>query len=271
MIWFPLLYTFPFFFSPFRTLHAHPNFAIIPILSSQVSFPSILTVFNFYIHHTRPYREALHFIPPLEALYFCYIHRLIPTYFQISHSNWILYSIPWHALKNYIFKRVCHALLPNSFFLQDELDDESFENHRTGLIAEKLEKDPSLSYETGNYWSQITDKRYHLFVSLIYFYFTSSLVFGMCNACASKAYLTTWWHWMANIYCDLLFKFISVFIWNFMIFFYIYLCMWCTYCWLYIAVHWFFFLISKWIDYENCFSKTLGTRCAIKFSNMWFV
>jgi len=44
--------------------------------------------------------------------------------------------------------------------LLDELDDESFENHRTGLIAEKLEKDPSLSYETGHYWSQITDKRY---------------------------------------------------------------------------------------------------------------
>ncbi|XP_020276491.1 nardilysin-like isoform X4 [Asparagus officinalis] len=44
--------------------------------------------------------------------------------------------------------------------LLDELDDESYENHRTGLIAEKLEKDPSLSYETGHYWNQITCKRY---------------------------------------------------------------------------------------------------------------
>ncbi|MQL76025.1 hypothetical protein Taro_008407 [Colocasia esculenta] len=44
--------------------------------------------------------------------------------------------------------------------LLDKLDDESFENHKHGLIAEKLEKDPSLSYETGRYWNQIVDKRY---------------------------------------------------------------------------------------------------------------
>ncbi|WOL14776.1 nardilysin-like [Canna indica] len=44
--------------------------------------------------------------------------------------------------------------------LLDSLDDESFESHRTGLIAEKLEKDPSLAYETGHYWNQIVDKRY---------------------------------------------------------------------------------------------------------------
>ncbi|XP_074574217.1 nardilysin-like [Curcuma longa] len=44
--------------------------------------------------------------------------------------------------------------------LLESLDDESFESHRSGLIAEKLEKDPSLLYETGNYWDQIVDKRY---------------------------------------------------------------------------------------------------------------
>ncbi|KAG1338961.1 Nardilysin-like [Cocos nucifera] len=44
--------------------------------------------------------------------------------------------------------------------LLDKLDDESFENHRNGLIAEKLEKFPSLAYETGHYWSQIVAKRY---------------------------------------------------------------------------------------------------------------
>ncbi|RWW10416.1 hypothetical protein BHE74_00022453 [Ensete ventricosum] len=43
--------------------------------------------------------------------------------------------------------------------LLDCLDDESFESHRSGLIAEKLEKDPSLTYETGHYWSQIVEKR----------------------------------------------------------------------------------------------------------------
>ncbi|CAL9778048.1 unnamed protein product [Musa acuminata subsp. burmannicoides] len=44
--------------------------------------------------------------------------------------------------------------------LLDCLDDESFQSHRSGLIAEKLEKDPSLTYETGHYWSQIVEKRY---------------------------------------------------------------------------------------------------------------
>ncbi|KAG2540963.1 nardilysin-like isoform X1 [Panicum virgatum] len=44
--------------------------------------------------------------------------------------------------------------------LLDGLDDETFEHHRSGLIADKLEKEPSLSYQTGDYWSQIVDKRY---------------------------------------------------------------------------------------------------------------
>lgn len=44
--------------------------------------------------------------------------------------------------------------------LLDGLDEETFEHHKSGLIADKLEKDPSLSYQTGDYWSQIVDKRY---------------------------------------------------------------------------------------------------------------
>ncbi|XP_062215667.1 nardilysin-like isoform X2 [Phragmites australis] len=44
--------------------------------------------------------------------------------------------------------------------LLDGLDEETFEHHRSGLMADKLEKDPSLSYQTGDYWSQIVDKRY---------------------------------------------------------------------------------------------------------------
>ncbi|CAL5426989.1 unnamed protein product [Camellia sinensis] len=44
--------------------------------------------------------------------------------------------------------------------LLDELDDESFENYRSGLIAKLLEKDPSLQHETNRFWSQIIDKRY---------------------------------------------------------------------------------------------------------------
>ncbi|KAF9594541.1 hypothetical protein IFM89_033511 [Coptis chinensis] len=44
--------------------------------------------------------------------------------------------------------------------LLDVLDDESFEKYKNGLIAKKLEKDPSLSYETDHLWGQIVDKRY---------------------------------------------------------------------------------------------------------------
>uniref|UniRef100_A0ACD5XLA5 Uncharacterized protein n=1 Tax=Avena sativa TaxID=4498 RepID=A0ACD5XLA5_AVESA len=44
--------------------------------------------------------------------------------------------------------------------LLDGLEEETFEHHKSGLIADKLEKDPSLSYQTGDYWSQIVDKRY---------------------------------------------------------------------------------------------------------------
>ncbi|MCL7024740.1 hypothetical protein MKW94_013598 [Papaver nudicaule] len=44
--------------------------------------------------------------------------------------------------------------------LLEELDDESFENYKSGLIAKKLEKEPSLQYETNTLWGQVVDKRY---------------------------------------------------------------------------------------------------------------
>ncbi|KAH7845902.1 hypothetical protein Vadar_007209 [Vaccinium darrowii] len=44
--------------------------------------------------------------------------------------------------------------------LLDGLDDESFENYKSGLIVKLLEKDPSLHYETNRFWGQIIDKRY---------------------------------------------------------------------------------------------------------------
>jgi secreted Zn-dependent insulinase-like peptidase len=49
--------------------------------------------------------------------------------------------------------------------LKDGLEEETFEHHKSGLIADKLEKDPSLSYQTGDYWSQIVDKRYNFFLA----------------------------------------------------------------------------------------------------------
>ncbi|XP_027179442.1 nardilysin-like isoform X2 [Coffea eugenioides] len=40
------------------------------------------------------------------------------------------------------------------------LDNESFENYKSGLMGKLLEKDPSLLYETNRFWGQIVDKRY---------------------------------------------------------------------------------------------------------------
>ncbi|KAL3530974.1 hypothetical protein ACH5RR_010296 [Cinchona calisaya] len=42
----------------------------------------------------------------------------------------------------------------------DGLDNESFENYKSGLMGKLLEKDPSLLYETNRFWGQIVDKRY---------------------------------------------------------------------------------------------------------------
>ncbi|KAE9594482.1 putative insulysin [Lupinus albus] len=44
--------------------------------------------------------------------------------------------------------------------LLDGLDEDSFENYKSGLMAKLLEKDPSLSYESNRLWNQIVDKRY---------------------------------------------------------------------------------------------------------------
>ncbi|KAI4348123.1 hypothetical protein L6164_008882 [Bauhinia variegata] len=44
--------------------------------------------------------------------------------------------------------------------LLDGLDDASFEHYRNGLLAKLLEKDPSLTYESNRFWTQIVDKRY---------------------------------------------------------------------------------------------------------------
>ncbi|KAF9620784.1 hypothetical protein IFM89_014619 [Coptis chinensis] len=46
----------------------------------------------------------------------------------------------------------------HSILDKDVLDDKSFEKYKNGLIANKLEKDPSLSYETDHLWGQIVDK-----------------------------------------------------------------------------------------------------------------
>ncbi|XP_057416399.1 nardilysin-like [Lotus japonicus] len=49
--------------------------------------------------------------------------------------------------------------------LLDGLDDDSFENYKSGLMAKLLEKDPSLTYESNRLWNQILDKRYIFDVS----------------------------------------------------------------------------------------------------------
>ncbi|KAF3784997.1 hypothetical protein EJ110_NYTH10580 [Nymphaea thermarum] len=44
--------------------------------------------------------------------------------------------------------------------VMEEIDTETFDSYRNGLIAKKLEKAPSLVCETNRYWNQIVDKRY---------------------------------------------------------------------------------------------------------------
>ncbi|KAJ3676945.1 hypothetical protein LUZ60_002669 [Juncus effusus] len=41
------------------------------------------------------------------------------------------------------------------------VDEETFENHKSGLIANKLEKNPSLVHETDVYWDEIVLQRYY--------------------------------------------------------------------------------------------------------------
>ncbi|XP_065881361.1 nardilysin-like [Euphorbia lathyris] len=50
--------------------------------------------------------------------------------------------------------------------LLEGLDEASFENYKSGLMAKLLEKEPSLQYETNRLWGQITDKRYMFDFSL---------------------------------------------------------------------------------------------------------
>lgn len=70
--------------------------------------------------------------------------------------------------------------------MQDELNEETFEHHRSGLIADKLEKEPSLSYQTGDYWSQIVDKRYGSFLMPAFalnWSFEKYCISHSCNRC----------------------------------------------------------------------------------------
>ncbi|CAA6669259.1 unnamed protein product [Spirodela intermedia] len=60
---------------------------------------------------------------------------------------------------SYLHRRITN-FIDSLHEILNNLDDESFDHHRQSLIAQKLEKDPSLAYETGRYWNQIVDKRY---------------------------------------------------------------------------------------------------------------
>ncbi|XP_042473514.1 nardilysin-like [Zingiber officinale] len=77
--------------------------------------------------------------------------------------------------------------------LLESLDDKSFESYRSGLMAEKLEKAPSLLYETANYWDEIVNKRFsHKFLHLLHNFAVSSTfhiiaTLFLCNLCSSSA------------------------------------------------------------------------------------
>ncbi|KAM7527580.1 hypothetical protein LguiB_030990 [Lonicera macranthoides] len=81
-----------------------------------------------------------------------------PLPLEMRHKEYIMCLPPGADLVRDI--RVKNKLETNSV-VEDGLDNESFENYKSGLIAKLLEKDPSLSYETNRYWGQIVDRRYH--------------------------------------------------------------------------------------------------------------
>lgn len=64
-------------------------------------------------------------------------------------------------------KKVNYSDVEPLYKLQNGLDDESFMNYKSGLMAKLLEKDPSLAYETNRFWGQIVDQRYNLLSSVI--------------------------------------------------------------------------------------------------------
>ena len=65
----------------------------------------------------------------------------------------------------------------NIFELQDGLDDDSFENYKSGLMGKLLEKDPSLTYESNRLWNQIVDKRYFTYFVFDIFPLKFSVIF----------------------------------------------------------------------------------------------
>ncbi|KAF1891133.1 hypothetical protein Lal_00001272 [Lupinus albus] len=83
-----------------------------------------------------------------------------PVYLQARVDNFIdgleeLLRIVSNSLKNEAEKEESFSELN-----LDGLDEDSFENYKSGLMAKLLEKDPSLSYESNRLWNQIVDKRY---------------------------------------------------------------------------------------------------------------
>lgn len=77
-------------------------------------------------------------------------HRVLGFCFRVQSSK---HSPP------YLQERL-DAFINNLQQILGEMDDKEFENYKVGLIAKKLEKDPSLIDETNRHWSQVLEKRY---------------------------------------------------------------------------------------------------------------
>jgi nardilysin len=77
-------------------------------------------------------------------------HRVLGFCFRVQSSK---HSPP------YLQERL-DAFIDKLQHILGEMDDKEFENYKVGLIAKKLEKDPSLIDETNRHWSQVVEKRY---------------------------------------------------------------------------------------------------------------
>ncbi|KAL6576257.1 hypothetical protein OROHE_000038 [Orobanche hederae] len=69
-----------------------------------------------------------------------------------------LFAIPLRTYATTLYLPPCYPGCTSTH--ENGLDHDSFENYRNGLMGKLLEKDPSLSYETNRFWSEIVNKRY---------------------------------------------------------------------------------------------------------------
>lgn len=90
-------------------------------------------------------------------------YRVYLRYWYVFHLAYVTKFFLSQSVRQIQILHSCEFILCIFFsfpFVKDGFDEESFKQHKDALIAEKLEKDPSLTSEADVYWYQIVDKRY---------------------------------------------------------------------------------------------------------------